>query len=199
MNNVQATLLYHFCRLRLPQVNLPADVFERHTVRAFEMFQAKRAKEGQTATWNGFIDNIYALDWFVASACLEGLEEAWRALFRARANRTDALLVDALRMRAVRLFPRDGERQDEAVGEFWGFLIAGERDGSTPALRAMTANGRWCRGCCASSRINTSLISAMTAAVVLCPKTISTTMTCRFRPTATTAGMKSSVRPPVNG
>jgi RNA polymerase sigma factor (sigma-70 family) len=134
MNSLQTTLLYHFCRLRLPQVNLPADVFERHTLRAFEMFRAKRAKEGQETTWDGFIDNIYALDWFIACACLEGLEDGWRALFHSRANRTDALLVDALRMRAVRLFPRDAERQEEAVGEFWGFLIAGERDGSTPVL-----------------------------------------------------------------
>jgi RNA polymerase sigma factor (sigma-70 family) len=134
MNSVQTTLLYHFCRLRLPQVKLPADVFARHTIRAFEMFRAKRAKEGQETTWDGFIDNIYALDWFIACACLDGLEDGWRALFHARANRTDALLVDALRMRAVRLFPRDAERQDEAVSEFWGFLIAGERDGSTPVL-----------------------------------------------------------------
>ena len=134
MNSVQTTLLYHFCRLRLPQLNLPADVFERHTLHAFEMFRAKRAKEGQETTWDAFIDNIYALDWFIACACLEGLEDGWRALFHARANRTDALLVDALRMRAVRLFPRDAERQEEAVGEFWGFLIAGERDGSTPVL-----------------------------------------------------------------
>jgi RNA polymerase sigma factor (sigma-70 family) len=134
MNSVQTTLLYHFCRLRLPRLNLPADVFERHTLRAFEMYRAKRAKEGQETNWDAFIDNIYALDWFIACACLEGLEDGWRALFHARANRTDALLVDALRMRAVRLFPRDAERQEEAVGEFWGFLIAGERDGSTPVL-----------------------------------------------------------------
>jgi RNA polymerase sigma factor (sigma-70 family) len=134
MKSVQTTLLYHFCRLRLPRVNLPADVFERHTLRAFELFRAKRAKEGQETTWDGFIDNIYALDWFIACACLEGLEDGWRALFHSRANRTDALLVDALRMRAVRLFPRDAERQEEAVDEFWGFLIAGERDGSTPVL-----------------------------------------------------------------
>src|SRR6202023_3697079 len=52
----------------------------------------------------------------------------------ARASRTDCLLVDALRMRAVRLFPRNEEQQDNAVTEFWGFLLAGERDGSLPIL-----------------------------------------------------------------
>jgi RNA polymerase sigma factor (sigma-70 family) len=134
MNSIQTTLLYHFSRLRLPQINLPAAVFERHSLRAFEMYRNKRAKEGVEATWEGFIDNAHALDWFIACACLERLEEGWRALFHSRANRTDALLIDALRMRAVRLFPRDAEKQEEAVAEFWGFLLAGERDGSTPIL-----------------------------------------------------------------
>jgi RNA polymerase sigma factor (sigma-70 family) len=34
----------------------------------------------------------------------------------------------------VRLFPRDEERQDNAVSEFWGYLLAGEKAGSTPIL-----------------------------------------------------------------
>ncbi len=34
----------------------------------------------------------------------------------------------------MRLFPRDPEKQEEAVAEFWGFLIAGERDGAVPIL-----------------------------------------------------------------
>jgi RNA polymerase sigma factor (sigma-70 family) len=65
---------------------------------------------------------------------LEGAASAWETLFAARAHRTDCLLVDALRLRAVRLFPRDVERQDEAVADFWGFLLAGERDGSPSIL-----------------------------------------------------------------
>src|SRR5205807_2652226 len=50
------------------------------------------------------------------------------------ASRSDVLLVDALRGRAVRLFPRDAERQEEAVLEFWGYLLAGQREGSVPIL-----------------------------------------------------------------
>ena len=134
MNSVHAILLYHFCRLRLPQVNLPAAVFEGQLRRAFDMYQVKRAREGVKAAWPAFVDNLHVLDWFIACACLERLDEGWRALFHARANRTDALLIDALRMRAVRLFPRDAERQDEAVAEFWGFLLAGQSDGSLPIL-----------------------------------------------------------------
>jgi RNA polymerase sigma factor (sigma-70 family) len=129
-----AALLYHFCRLRLPAVALPVAAFARHLERAFELAGAKRAKEGHALSWAEFLDNLYALDCFLAWACLEGRPEAWEALFNARASRTEALLVDALRLRAVRLFPRDQERQEEAVHEFWGFLLAGEREGSLPIL-----------------------------------------------------------------
>jgi RNA polymerase sigma factor (sigma-70 family) len=127
-------LLYHFCRMRLASVTLAAATFQRHLQRAFQLYQAKRAKAGQAVGWDGFLENLYALDWFLASACLEGHPAAWEALFAARANRTDSLLVDALRMRAVRLFPRDEEKQDNAVADFWGYLLAGEREGSVPIL-----------------------------------------------------------------
>jgi RNA polymerase sigma factor (sigma-70 family) len=134
VNSVHTTLLYHFCRLRLPQVRLPAAAFDRQARRAFEMYRAKRSKAGEQATWELFVENLHALDFFIACACLEGLDAGWQALFTARTNRTDALLVDALRVRAVRLFSRDPERQEEAVAEFWGYLLAGERDGSVPIL-----------------------------------------------------------------
>ena len=59
---------------------------------------------------------------------------AWDRLFAARAGRTDCLLVDALRARAVRLYPRDEERQDSAVTEFWSHLLVSETPGSVPVL-----------------------------------------------------------------
>jgi RNA polymerase sigma factor (sigma-70 family) len=127
-------LLYHFCRMRLASVTLATAAFELHLQRAYQLHQAKRVKVGITVSWETFLENLYALDWFLASACLEGQSSAWEALFAARANRTDCLLVDALRMRAVRLFPRDEEKQDNAVTEFWGYLLAGEREGSVPIL-----------------------------------------------------------------
>jgi RNA polymerase sigma factor (sigma-70 family) len=132
---VQVSLLYHFCRLRLPAVGLPFAAFARHLQRAYEdLYRVKRTREGLPASWEGFVDNLHALDWFLACSCLEGQQRAWEALFNARASRTEALLVDALRARAVRLFPRDAERQEEAVAEFWGFLLAGQREGSPPIL-----------------------------------------------------------------
>jgi RNA polymerase sigma factor (sigma-70 family) len=131
----QKALLYHFCRLQLPFLTLALETFELHLLRCFQLYQAKQAcpnrgKEG----WALYLGNLHALDWFLCSACLEGQTRAWQSLFAARASRSDCLLVDALRARAVRLYPRDEERQDNAVTEFWGYLLAGERPGSMPIL-----------------------------------------------------------------
>src|SRR3954453_668904 len=127
-------LLYHFSRLRLPGVALPFDAFARRLERAYGRHRVRAQAEGQPATWEAFVENLHALDWFLACACLEGMQAGWEALFGSRASPTHPLLVDALRSRAVRLFPRDVERQEEAVMEFWGYLLAGEREGSVPIL-----------------------------------------------------------------
>jgi hypothetical protein len=124
-------LLYHFCRLQLPAVGLSAQGCDRHLGRTFEVH---RAKAGAAAAWAVFLDNLYMLDWFVASACLDGNERAWEHLFAARAGRTDCLLLDALRARAARLYPRNEERQESAVNEFWGHLYVAEQPGSLPVL-----------------------------------------------------------------
>ncbi len=133
-SRVQVALLYHFCRLRLPGLALPMPAFSRHLDRAYAAYQKRIATAGGEASWPTFLENLHALDWFLACACVEGLPGAFETLFTARANRTEALLVDALRMRAVRLFPRDEARQEEAVADFWGYLLAGEREGSVPIL-----------------------------------------------------------------
>ncbi len=127
-------LLYHFCRVQRPAVALSPSAFERHLQRCFELFRAKRARDNGAVSWADFLDNLHAVDWFLCCACLERDSRAWEALFAARVNRADCLLLDALRSRAVRLYPRDEERQDAAVTEFWGYLIAGERPGSPPIL-----------------------------------------------------------------
>ncbi len=134
MNPTQTALLYHFCRLRLPAVTLPLPVFEHHLRRAFELTRTKRAAKDEKLSWETFVERLYVVDLFLACACLEGHPSAWEALFATRANRTDCLLIDALRLRAVRLFPRNPERQEGAVAEFWGYLLAGEHEGSLPIL-----------------------------------------------------------------
>jgi RNA polymerase sigma factor (sigma-70 family) len=122
-------LLYHFCRLQLPGLPLAQQMFEDHLRRCFGIFRSKRIRAGANADYPTYLDNLYAVDWYLCCACLENQPKAWEVLFAARANRTDCLLVDALRARAVRLFPRDLERQEEAVTDFWGYLIAGEKAG----------------------------------------------------------------------
>jgi len=74
------------------------------------------------------------LDNHLCSACLERDRRAWEVLFSLRASRADRLLVDALRARASRLFPRNPERQESAVADYWGYLLAGERSGALPIL-----------------------------------------------------------------
>jgi RNA polymerase sigma factor (sigma-70 family) len=128
-NEPRTRLLYHFCRLQLPALALTPGRFDHHLLRCYALFQAKRARAGGSAAFETYLDNLYAVDWFLCCACLENQTKAWEVLFAARATRADCLLVDALRARAVRLYPRDEERQEEAITDFWGYLIAGEKSG----------------------------------------------------------------------
>jgi RNA polymerase sigma factor (sigma-70 family) len=129
---IQAALLFHFCRVQLPAVALPTPVFNRNLERTYELYQSKA---NGSANWDAFLDNLYSLDWFVASACLEGEGKAWEYLFASRASRADCLLVDALRSRAARLYPGDDERQESAVAEFWSMLLVADGSGdSRPVL-----------------------------------------------------------------
>jgi RNA polymerase sigma factor (sigma-70 family) len=128
---LRISLLYHFCRLQLPAIVLALDVFHRHLERTFAVYQAKLQTPAEFA---GYLASLHAADWYLCCACLEGQSRAWELLFAARANRSDCLLVDALRARAVRLYPRNDERQDSAVTEFWSHLLVPEAAGSLPVL-----------------------------------------------------------------
>ena len=126
----RVVLLYHFCRLQLPAVRLPEPGFLDHLARTFAIYHPK----APDTTWAAYLEGLYAVDWAVCVGCLDGLNPAWEELFAARAGRSDCLLVDALRARAVRLYPRDEERQETAVTEFWSSLIAPETETSRPIL-----------------------------------------------------------------
>jgi hypothetical protein len=128
---LRTELLYHFCRLQLPDVILPAAACGRHLERTFALYQCKA---GAPITWDAYLDKLYPLDWFLVAACLEGNARAWEHLFAARAGRSDCLLMDALRARAARLYPHDEERQESAVSEFWSHLYVPETPGSIAVL-----------------------------------------------------------------
>lgn len=113
-------LLYHFSRVQAPRIAVPRERFLEHLDRGYALYQAK----GEPITWTQYLDSLYIVDWLVSVGCLENLEPAWELLFTARTGRSDYLLVDALRARAVRLYPRDVEKQETAVSEFWSNLIA---------------------------------------------------------------------------
>lgn len=127
----RVTLLYHFCRLQLPSVAIPEAKFRDHLTRTFRLYLAKSETP---VTWTAYLDGLYALDWLVCMGCLDGMNAAWELLFAARTGRSDALLVDALRARACRLYPRDEERQESAVTEFWSQLLVPESENSTAVL-----------------------------------------------------------------
>ena len=123
-------VLYHFCRLQMPGVRVPEPTFRTHLDRTFRIFLPK----APGTSWAAYLEGLYAVDWAVCVGCLEASNPAWEALFNARTGRSDCLLVDAFRARAVRLYPRDEEKQDTAVTEFWSNLIAPENEDSLPIL-----------------------------------------------------------------
>jgi RNA polymerase sigma factor (sigma-70 family) len=127
---LRRALLYHFCRLQLPGVALAPAAFERHLDRTFALYRRKTPG----ATFPAYLDSLYSLDWYLACACLEGDGRAWEQLFAARTGRSDCLLVDALRARATRLYPRDEEKQESAVAEFWSQLLVSESPTALPVL-----------------------------------------------------------------
>jgi RNA polymerase sigma factor (sigma-70 family) len=128
---VRRTLLFHFSRVQVPRIAMPRDHFDQHLDRTFALYQPKCETP---LTWTAYLDGLYIIDWLVCVGCLEGKDAAWEVLFAARTGRSDCLLVDALRARAVRLYARDAERQETAVTEFWSSLIASESEGTRPVL-----------------------------------------------------------------
>lgn len=128
---LRAELLFAFCRMQLPSVVLPVDACRRHLERTFELYREKVDPQARLAS---YLDHLYPVDWFLASACLSGNGRAWEALFAARAGRSDCLLLDALRARAIRLYPRDEEKQDSAVTEFWTMLVVSDSPGRLAIL-----------------------------------------------------------------
>jgi RNA polymerase sigma factor (sigma-70 family) len=129
--------MYHFCRLQLPGLHLSYPRFQEEMTRTYNLYAAKAtAQKAPTRIVQGstYLENLYPLDWWVAICCLDGDEAAWQLLFSARTSRSDALLVDALRLRAHRLYPGNEEQQETAVTEFWSELIVTDSPNRLPIL-----------------------------------------------------------------
>lgn len=128
------TLLYHFNRVQVPEITLSEAAFVH---RLWAMFgRAYGRKTEPVSDWDEFLRRLHALDAFVAAACLEGDEDAWQLLlFDARLGGADQRLIDALRSRAVRLYPGNEERQNSAVEDFWGSLLVSDSPDSIPLLQ----------------------------------------------------------------
>ncbi len=128
----EAKMLYAFCRVHLPRIDLAFELLAAHLIRCKDLFNLKN--KGKGLPEKEILDGLYYLDFYLAIACLEGLDTAWETLFASKTGRHDQLLIDALRFRATRLFPCDSTRQDDAVSEFWGFLLTGEKETSSSVL-----------------------------------------------------------------
>lgn len=126
----RALLLYYFCRLQIPALRLSYAEFQEHLLRTWTLFESRTPN----ATWDAWYENLYAVDWFLCCGCLQGDAMAWDRLFASRTGRTDCLLLDALRARAVRLYPRNEEKQESAVSEFWSHLILSDSSTTPPVL-----------------------------------------------------------------
>src|SRR5438552_1598117 len=80
----QKALLYHFCRLQLPFLALSLATFEQHLRRCYDIYRAKQQANNGQDGWPAYLTNLYAVDWFLCCACLEGQQRAWECLFAAR-------------------------------------------------------------------------------------------------------------------
>jgi RNA polymerase sigma factor (sigma-70 family) len=123
-------LLYYYCRVQRPQLVLSLATFVRHAGR---MYDRARHVNPELA-WDTFLAQLQILDSFLAAACLENLSAAWEHLFAAKVGRADRLLLDALRSRAARLYPRHEQEQETAINDFWGQLLVPPGEGSVPIL-----------------------------------------------------------------
>jgi len=128
--NARLALLFHYCRMQIPLVGLRFEPFGLHLERTFAIFQKKSAD----LTWEAYLSSLYVLDWYLCCGCIEGDNRSWELLFATRTGRSDCLLIDALRARAVRLYPRNEEKQENAVADFWSHLLVSETPGSIPVM-----------------------------------------------------------------
>ena len=128
----RALLLYHFTRLQLPGVRLSESKFLAHLERSFRIFLPKNPAP---VSWTAVSSKGFTR-WtgrFV-SAASKGRMPRGKCCSTPAPAAAIASWSMRLRARAVRLYPRNEERQETAVTEFWSNLIAPESEGALPVL-----------------------------------------------------------------
>jgi len=113
---------FYAARIQYPWKGLTEAVAQSHRRRTFAL-AAQKATPQQPLTWSRFQADCFMQDWLLAVGCLERIPQAWEQLFESRTGRSEGLLVDALRSRAFRLYPRDELQREQAVSDFWSWLI----------------------------------------------------------------------------
>jgi len=141
----RVTLLYHYCRTKLPTVQVTREQFRSHLERSYQYFRKvtldkeKRKKSAPPRPCDpaAYLAALQprVLDWYVCAACLQSGRDRtpWDILFSTRTS-GDRLLVDSLKASAVSFYPRNAERQQNIVDEFWGHLLVPAKEGSLPIL-----------------------------------------------------------------
>ena len=140
---VRFTLLYHFCRLQMTTIALAMADSQHHLERAFSVFHAK---PGVDPSWTYYLDNLYPLDWFLASACLDGNQRAWESLFAAKAGRSDCLLMDALRAGRPAFMLATRKSRIAPSTSFGAISSLPNMKARCRCCGVTMASGRWCPG-----------------------------------------------------
>jgi len=130
-DRLRLAAIYRYARIQFPALAVPQSAFEEYITHAMVLYRPKVER----IDWPTFFDGLYVLDCTVCCGCLLGLDRAWEVLFNSRTGRSDCLLVDALRARAYKLYPRDEGKQENAVTEFWSHLLVPDSGGATPILK----------------------------------------------------------------
>jgi len=131
-------LLYFFLRVQLPALRFARQAFDTHLTRAFGVYLPKA---GKSVTWPEYFGESLPARLGGVRRLPGGSNAAWDMLFAARTGRSDSLLVDALRARAARLYPRTRRSRRRGDG-VWSHLLVPDGEGRCRCSADMTGNGR---------------------------------------------------------
>ena len=194
-------LVYHFCRVQMPAVVLPFPTFEHHLQGAFGLFQVKQARTEATGQPGRAFSTISTL-WTGTFAVPAWKGKAGPGSICSPPGSAGTIACSSMPCAAEPcVCSRDPEQQEQAVEDFWGYLLAGEKPGSRPSWPVTTASVRSCRGCIrVFQEAHLRTASDPRFPDWRSPKRSSTVTTSRYPPRRVTAGgMRSFAWRPGSG